>query len=229
MTFPNVNFETLESQLHSFDHIANKISKDIKIKVNEACYRIVDFEFYTYSKAIPDPHTYKNELQLETGKLYIHGSGVDLTFGDGINYGGILLRSIVKLFDGADKDHGFMKKQFDGPQIVATELFANLHPLNSSEKNEIAIVDIQGHNQDSCFHPAKAVIKTKRVGLTPKSIDSNDFYKNLELRYVMILPRFPKFKQAIKGIESLLGEQIIKGKMTIEDARGIIGYNAKFL
>ncbi len=34
MTFLNVNFETQETTLQSFDRIADKISKDINLKIN---------------------------------------------------------------------------------------------------------------------------------------------------------------------------------------------------
>lgn len=228
MTFLAVNFETVETTLQSFDKIADKISRDINLKINNIYYRLVDFEFYTYSKSIPDPHTYMSDLQLQSGKLYLHSSGVDITFGDGANYGGILLRSIVKLYEGSEEVNGFMKQQFDGPQIVATELFSNLNSLFNSEKNEISIVDINGHNQDACFYPAKKVIKTKRVGLTFKPNDADDFYRNLPLRYITILPKFPNFKQVIKGIEGILGEQVLNEKMTIEEAQEILGYQKKY-
>ena len=49
MNFLNVNYETKESILKSFDAIADKISKDIILKINQSSYRIVDFEFYTFS------------------------------------------------------------------------------------------------------------------------------------------------------------------------------------
>lgn len=228
MTFLNVNFQTEATALESFDRIADKISKDINLKINDTYYRFVDFEFYTFSKAIPDPHTYKNDLQLQSGKLYLHSSGIDITFGDGENYGGILLRSVVKLYEGSKPSNGFMKQQYDGPQIVATELFSNLNTLLGSEKNEISIIDINGHNQDACFYPAKKVVKTKRVGLTPKTNDPEDFYRNLPLRYITILPKFPNFKQALKGIEGILDEQVLQGKMSIEEAQEILGYQKKF-
>ena len=228
MTFLKVNFETQETTLQSFDRIANKISKDINLKINSVYYRLVDFEFYTFSKALPDPHTYKNDLQLQNGKIYLHSSGVDITFGDGINHGGILLRSVIKLYEGSEQENGFMKQQYEGPQVVATELFSNLNCLDSLEKNEILLIDINGHNQDACFYPAKSIIKTKRVGLTPKSTDMDNFYRNLAIRYITILPKFPKFKQTIKGIESLLGEQVINGHISVEEAREILGYKKNF-
>ncbi len=222
-----VNYETLESILLSFDKIADKISKDISLKINNVFYRILDFEFYTYSDNLPDPHTYKNRLQLENCKLYLHASGVDITFGDKINYGGILLRGIVKLHDDADAESGFMKQQFIGPQIVATELFSNLNPLNSIEKNEIIIIDTKEDKKIAPFCPPKTVIKTKRIGLTSKQNDKTDFYKNLQLRYIIVLPKFSNFKQVIKGIESIILEKIHSKQVSLLEAKEILGYNLK--
>jgi len=104
----------------------------------------------------------------------------------------------------------------------------HLNSLFCSEKNEISIVDINGHNQDACFYPAKKVVKTKRVGLTSKPNDTEDYYRNLPLRYITILPKFPNFKQILKGIEGILGEQVLNEKMTIEEAQEILGYRKKF-
>ena len=224
MSFLNVNFENKETILQSFDRIADKISKDIQIKINDAYYRIVDFEFYTYSNEFQDPHTYKHPQQLAAGKFYLHSSGVDITFGDGINHGGILLRGIIKLDNEAGQEAAFMKEQFDGPQMVATELFSNLHPLDSHKKNEISLVDINGHNMDALFKPAKQVLKTQRVGLTPKATDTEEFYKNLPIRYITVL-HSSSFKHKISGIEGLLKQEIMAGKMTAEEANEILGYN----
>ena len=227
MSFLNVNFENKETILQSFDRIADKISKDIQIKINDAYYRIVDFEFYTYSNVFQDPHTYKHPQQLAAGKFYLHSSGVDITFGDGINHGGILLRGIIKLDNEAGPEAAFMKEQFDGPQLVATELFSNLHALESHEKNEISFVDIDGHNMDALFKPAKLVLKTQRVGLTPKATDTEEFYKNLPIRYITVLHN-STFKQTIKGIEGLLNREVSAGKITTEEANEILGYNKSF-
>lgn len=228
MMFLDVNFETLDTTLKSFDRVADKFSNDILIKVNSAFYRIVDFEFYTFSKAFPDPHTYKNDLQLQNGKLYIHNSGVDITFGDGINYGGILLRGIIKLSEGSGQDSGFMGKQFSGSQIVATELFSNLNNLFSLVNNEIALVDKNESEFGSCFCLAEKIMKTKRVGLTPKPNDVNHIYRDLPLRHIVLLPKFPKFKQVIKGIEGILHEQVLTGEMKVEEAHEILGYQKRF-
>jgi len=225
-----VNFDNQESILHSFDHIASRLANDIKLRINNAYYRIVDFEFYNYSDALPDPHTYRHPLQLENSKFYLHASGVDITFGDGVNYGGILLKGIIRLgYDSENaKDKGFMSDEIHGPQKVATELFSNLHDLNSQESNVIALIDIEGNNQDACHYPAKTVIKTRRVGLTVKPNDPEDFYMNLPIRYIAIMQDFKGFRQSRKGYENLLKEQVDKSLMTIADAQEILRYQLNF-
>jgi hypothetical protein len=229
MKFLHVDFENEASILHSTDQIAEKISKDILFQVNGSHYRIVDFEFYCYSEKFSDPHTHKNDLQKETGKIYLHGSGLDITFGDGENYGGMLIRGVVKLYDGAGAEEGHMKKQYDGPHKVATELFSGLHSvLDPNQKNEIRLTDIEGRNFDALLTLPVKVLKTSRVGLTKKEKDPEDTYMNLPLRYIVVLKKFPKFKQSIKGLENILEEYLGSGRITSAEANELLGYNRKF-
>jgi hypothetical protein len=227
MDFLTVDYHSQETTLASFDKIAEKLSRDIQLKINDTFYRIIDFEFYTFSQTLPDPHTYEHDLQLQSNKLYLHGSGVDITFGDGKNHGGILLRSVVKLYDGADKSTGFMKKQYDGPQKVATELFSNLNSLNGKGTNEIRLIDIEGHNQDNQFFPGKSILKTNRVGLTVKKTDLSNYYLNLNLRYIIVLQSFSNFKQSVKGIEAIVRNKLASGELDADQAKGILGYSLK--
>ena len=227
MEFLKANFETEEGILKSIDKIAERFSKDIQLQINEAFYRIVDFEFYIYSEKFPDPHTYKHDIQLQSNKFYLHGSGIDITFGDGKNHGGILLRSIVKLYDGAKKSDGSTLKQTNGPQNVATEIFSNLNPLNGSGENNIRLLEIVVHSQGSQFKPGIAKLKTNRVGLTPKKADQSGYYLNLELRYIVLLPPFPNFKQSVKGIEAIIRTKVAANELTPKDAEGILGYIIK--
>ncbi len=228
MNLLQVNFENKETILNEFERIADKFSKNIYIKINNSTYRIVDFEFYAYSESFPDPQTHKNNIQLENSKFYLHSSGIDITFGDGKSYGGILIRGVVKMFDGADQKSGFSKTQFDGPQNVATELFSNLNNLTNSEPNEIALIDIEGNKKEADFYPAIHLLKTKRVGLTPKADDKEDYYMNLPLRYIAVLRPSEKFKQKIKGKKSLLKEGVANQRLSEIQALEIIGYKIVF-
>ena len=59
MSLPKINFQSKESILQSFGEIAETIGKEIQLQVNDAYYRLVDFEFYPYAKEFPDPHKKK--------------------------------------------------------------------------------------------------------------------------------------------------------------------------
>ena len=85
MNLPKVNFETKESVLKGIGEIADTLAEKVVLKVNDAYYRLIDFEFYVYteSKGFQDSHTYKSDLQKQRDRLYLHYSGVDITFGDG--------------------------------------------------------------------------------------------------------------------------------------------------
>lgn len=223
-----VNFTTKESIEASFESIAAKFSNDFQLQINNTFYRIVDMEFYAWSENFKDPYTYQHDLQKQRGKLYLHSSGIDITFGDELNYCGMLIRSVVKLYGRTGREHGFMGEQITGPHGVATELLSNINGLEVGKSNTIQLVDVDGHNQDASFYPAKCLIKTKRVRLTKKKDDQNDEYLNMKLRYVALLQEFPKFKQCIPGIEALLGEQVLEGNLSIDEAQEIIGYKKFF-
>lgn len=228
MSFLDVNLESTEEEiLREFDRIADQFRKKIALKINQSYYRLVDFEFYAHSNSFQDPYTHKHELQLENSKFYLHGSGVDITFGDTKNFGGILIRGIIKLHDGADANSGFLKKQFDGPLLVATEIFSNLNGLSSNKLNEMAFIDIQ-QNDAIHFHPDEHWIKTKRIGLSTKAEDEDNKFRDSELRHIIVLKKAPDFKQKIKGIENLLEVEVCDKGFDEQKAIEILGYNKKF-
>ena len=99
MKLLKVNFENKQTILSDFELIAEKFKSGICIKINTSYYRIIDFEFYAFSENFPDAQTHKSHQQLENGKIYLHSSGIDITFGDGNNYGGILIRGVVLVND----------------------------------------------------------------------------------------------------------------------------------
>ena len=79
-----------------FSEYANKLMNEYCLKVYDKKYNLIEIEFYFYDKENhPDPYIYCNEKQKECGKFYFHGSGMDITFGNGKCYGGILIRSIM--------------------------------------------------------------------------------------------------------------------------------------
>lgn len=87
-----------------FAAIAQRLLGTCRLQVAGAPHRLVEIEFYFDSEAHPDPFTHRHPEQARSGRWYFHrigtsyrgGSfkGLDLTLGDGVAHGGILIRSL---------------------------------------------------------------------------------------------------------------------------------------
>ena len=232
-----LNFNNSKSFVESIEILAKKIAMKGLLEINESKYRIIDFELYINSSTdiAKDPHTYNNDLQKSSAKLYDHASGLDITFGDKENAVGVLIRGIAKL---SNKDHNatekyFIDEYYDGPHKARTELIGNLR-FNDNNKlsfNEATIemgTYLKPHNVK--------LIKTKRVNLTPKTADPTDKYINETLRYIVLIPRFYKENNKfiangnpikIKGLEKELKIALRENTIDLQTAENILGYNVK--
>jgi hypothetical protein len=93
--------ELIEGQ---FRKAAEFLLRNCLIRRDENDYQINEVEFYYYSGNHPDPFTHRHPEQLKMGSWYFHETGQDITFGDGKNYGGILIRGIRDAVTGMDAD-----------------------------------------------------------------------------------------------------------------------------
>jgi hypothetical protein len=97
-----------------FARIAGRLLTGARLVAAGQPYRLVEVEFYYHAGDHPDPFTHRDPLQQACGRWYFHrtrgayrgGSfkGLDLTFGDGRAFGGVLIRGLEapdgKLIDG---------------------------------------------------------------------------------------------------------------------------------
>lgn len=172
-----------------FQRIANDLLNNWVLKVEDALYRITEIEFY-YKKGEfhNDSYIHGHELQKQKGKWYFHGSGIDLTFGDGEAYGGILIRGICKVNDKKIK-------YCYGPLNCILEIFSNLSSIYKPEISFCLIPETEG-----LFKKEKP-IRAPRVGLNPEkdSVMFNKYYRFLVM---------PKQKHADKtGIVDAMKNQ----------------------
>ena len=84
-----------------FYEITQKLMNNYVLKIGEIEIELCEIEFYYFDcKNHSDPYVHIDDLQKNTfNKLYIHKQawnrgGIDITFGDGSYYGGILIRGI---------------------------------------------------------------------------------------------------------------------------------------
>lgn len=232
-----IDFRDTETLTESIEKLAKKIALNGLLEINGNKYRIIDFEFYLNSsnETAQDPHTYNNTLQKETGKLYDHASGLDITFGDENNAVGILLRGIAKLSTenkNASSQY-FIDEYFDGPHKTRTELIGNLK-LNAP--NQLTFTETSTEMGTYLKPHGVKLICTKRVNLTPKSMDPTHKFINENLRYIVLIPGY--YKEAnklvpngnpikIKGLEKEIKNALLNNTIDIETAENILGYTVK--
>jgi len=111
-----------------------KISKDIMknyvLQIDDLKIELKELEFYLFDcEKHPDIYVHQNDIQKNTSNfLYVHDSwgnrgGLDLTFGNGKYYGGILIRGIK--IDG---------KYISGPVKLRNYIVSKL-PKEKTRKN----------------------------------------------------------------------------------------------
>lgn len=158
--------------------------------IGNSYYLLTEFEFYIKSKGntelFDDPYTYGHDNQLTTGKLYLHASGIDITWGNPELHVGILIRGVAKIKDinaiqkaVAEDGNYNIEKVIAGPHNVATELFSNLAIGQSNIIDFVPTIFPKGKHF-AFLHTAAA----PRHGLVKKE----DTFIDLPLRYVGYLP-----------------------------------------
>lgn len=168
-----------------FTRIASHLLSASHLMVGAEPHRFVEIEFYYFSEHHPDPFAHRNPLQLECGRWYFHRTGgtyrngsfkgLDLTFGDGKAFGGILVRSI-ETPDG---------RLIDGPSLCVDHLLAA-----TGTKSVEYLDDAIGHRaawETSCplalreldAERPSGIVRSARVGLSLKKQHAES------LRYLM--------------------------------------------
>ena len=185
-----INYSSAEAIKSSFTRIAERLFKDYQLQVNSSYYRLLDIEFYYHADSVYEGvYAHKHKAQLECGKWYFHASGIDITFGNGKNYGGILIRAIGKISNKADNSKHFIEKEFHGPITVKTEILSHFHGPFESQQNVLQLLDVSYDRHPALMPEPKYIIKTNRVNLSLSKDSDQNFY-GAKLRYVI----FPRFK-----------------------------------
>jgi hypothetical protein len=89
-----------------FGRIAQALLNGCRLMIGKQAHRFIEVEAYYCGEGHPDPFTHRDPIQLQQGRWYFHRSrgtyrggsfkGVDLSFGDGKAFGGMLIRGIEK-------------------------------------------------------------------------------------------------------------------------------------
>ena len=168
------NDNNIENIENGFEHLAQYLINETILEANNNIYEICEIEFYYYDESVEheDVYTHQNDdFQTKSDRFYFHNSGVDITFGKGNAYGGILIRSIKKLED---------NKLISGPRLVVQEL------LNSSGNlcTQMELKEKEKPKEKTTDHK---LLRAFRVGLNITDEDKKSQKDYIFERYRYIL------------------------------------------
>ncbi|MCD6173697.1 MAG: hypothetical protein J7J96_07920 [Sulfurimonas sp.] len=181
-----INDTNLTTIKESFLEIAEQILNYYILNVNGNQYRIKNIEFYYYNEnKHPDQNSHSlkykraKERQILNAQWYLHKISInkkynykslDYTFGDSINYGGILIKEVVKL-------NYNTKINFSQSKFI-DELIDKLQPKTKEDFLEM----IENKNKINFIYkeniPKYNILRWTRKGLT-----NNDKFKNMEYAF----------------------------------------------
>lgn len=146
-----------------FEIYSEKLINNYALKFENKIYNFVEIEFYFYDKEKhPDPYVHMDEDQLESHKFYPHGSGIDLSFGNGRFYGGILIRSIKEEDEYINGSLTLMEKIFSKSKITR------------EDTNKLKLIELDNSTN-------LMVYSSTRVGLQPHPLDYEFFTESKEI------------------------------------------------
>lgn len=170
----------VQKQMANFAQRAASLINRTELIINSRPHRIVEVEFYLYSNDHSDPFCHQNAQQLSNDQWYFHRAGknitssykggtykgLDITFGGKGAYGGILIRSIQDLSQGAI---------VEGPCKVVDHILevcsiATIDRLVDRISLDVGVADLL-YLVSSDRLPAIPLFSGPRVGLTLKGSD----------------------------------------------------------
>lgn len=176
--------------------------RNIKLVIDNDEYSLEEIEFYYFSKDHPDKYTHKDNDQLTNKMWYFHKykngtyksgtyKGLDMTFGNGVDHGGILIRTI-KNFDDENMVIGpcnvvnyIIEKTENNTTEDLVSGMKNLEIFN--KKNSFYLKEDNNYDEDL------EVFCGPRVGLSLKYPE----YLVKDYRFLKNPDKIPKYKNTV--------------------------------
>lgn len=172
-------FSGEETATDWFQRIAERLLNGTELVVGGKAHRITEVEVYYHGADHADPFAHKDPVQLCCGRWYFHRTngvyrnasfkGLDLAFGDGVHFGGVLIR-------GLEKPNGEL---IDGPSLLvdylldatAAETVARLDKVIGTRVawetgNTLFLREVENLEQ-------RPICRSGRIGLTLKRSPGN--------------------------------------------------------
>jgi len=161
-----------------FKECAKKLMSAYVLKIGDEEFELCELEFYHFSENHKDFYTHLHCLQLEAGKFYVHETGlnragIDLTFGNGKYFGGILIRALKT-------SKGFIYGSAKSQEVIknAIGLKIESYPELQERLNNNALKICCKKLEEDCIY-----IST-RVGLNESVCDNEAIFRSSFYRFV---------------------------------------------
>ncbi|EFA84151.1 hypothetical protein PPL_03225 [Heterostelium album PN500] len=192
-----------------FDNMANRLMNDVVLMVGGIPYVLVEIEYYFKGYNHVDHYAHGDEHQRRMASWYFHRQngggyktasykGLDITFGDGTAYAGILIRGIERvdaktnLVDGPSLTVDNLLREAGEPDIQSfvTKYGTSLLP----GENKGMYLTMRDHSSRKKPDVRKP-ISSGRVGLTMKMYKKDkEFYFGRDYRYIRLPDKVKKGK-----------------------------------
>lgn len=190
----------------NFDKISDTLMNKMALNINGNLYRIIEIEFYVKCEQHRDIFTHGDENQKLPLNWYFHRSsqkdkyafksgtykGLDITIGNDDIYGGILLRSIMKINDNDDIINGPCKIVDEILSLNECKTVKDLVKDTMNDDTEIEgneALTLQAHQ----YNAKEELFTSPRIGLTLKKQDN----MKLRQKYISKLYRYTIFPNKI--------------------------------
>ncbi|HZV06343.1 MAG TPA: hypothetical protein VE999_14785 [Gemmataceae bacterium] len=159
-----------------FTRMAKQLLNGSRLVVGGQPHRLVEIEFYYWSKEHPDPFTHRDPIQFDIGYWYFHrtrgvyrgGSfkGLDLTFGHGDASGGIIIRGLEtaegKLIDGPSLCVDYLLDATGAATVAELDRAINKR-LAWEDKNPLRLETIDERENRPLFRSPRVGLMLKKV------------------------------------------------------------------
>ncbi|PTB96016.1 hypothetical protein C9994_09180 [Marivirga lumbricoides] len=170
----NLYIENPVNPLKDFERISEVLLNSSVLKVGSKSFRICAIEFYYKQADHMDNAAHAHKRQLTCGAWYFHGSGLDITFGDETEYGGILIQAIQNV----EEPRIFTA----GPLKCVTALF---EAFGSASNHRLTF------GLEEYRHEHEKIIAAPRVGLNEVTVGDH-FSKGYRF---IIMPKEPHIRK----------------------------------
>lgn len=211
------NLKKVNCSVEELQCLFYKVSKNIMnnyiLQIHDLKIELKELEFYFFDcEKHPDIYVHQNEIQKDTSNfLYVHDSwgnygGIDLTFGNGKYYGGILIRGI-RLNNKYISGISLLKQHIIKELGIKVESYDELQKYFEKIKDKISLIKKSTPSNIELLHSTRV-----NLGKKEKLKYKEALYRFIDLEYMDADPKlYNNYKKGVKEITKVKAISFLSG------------------